>query len=76
MSEKLSRAVAAEIERLLGERSWAARELGRRAGIAQGTLADKLSGKSKSGFTLDELDAICRELEIDVTDLLNWARKR
>jgi DNA-binding Xre family transcriptional regulator len=76
MSEQLSRAVAAEIQRLVDERGWSGRELSRRTGIAQGTLADKLAGRSKSGFDLDELDTVCRVLEIDLADLLSWARQR
>lgn len=76
MSEELSRAVAAEILRLLDERSWSVRELSRRTGIAQGTLADKLDGTSRIGFGVNELDKVCAEFEVDITDLLNWARRR
>jgi DNA-binding Xre family transcriptional regulator len=74
--EELSAAVRAEINRLLRERGWSGRELSRRTGIAQGTLADKLSGESRRGFDLDDLDVICRELEVDVADLVTWARRQ
>lgn len=74
MPEQLSRAVAAEIRRLLDERGWSGRELARRTGIAQGTLADKLA--DRSGFDLDDLDRICGQLDVDVTDLLTWARRQ
>lgn len=74
MPEELSRAVAAEVRRLLDERGWSGRELARRTGIAQGTLADKLAGRSS--FDLDDLDKVCGQFEVDLTDLLAWARRR
>ena len=71
--EQLSEAVAAEVRRLLAERGLTGRELARRTNIPQPTIATKLSGKS--ALDLDDLDAICRVLEVSVSDLLTWAQR-
>lgn len=73
MPEELSRAVAAQIRRLLDERGWSGRELARRSGLPQPSIARKLAGER--AFDLDELPPVCAALGVDVTDLLTWARR-
>lgn len=75
VSDQLSAAVAAEVRRLLEERGWSARELTRRTGISQPTLARKLRGQPGHEFGLDEVDAVCRAFEIQVEDLMKWAQR-
>jgi DNA-binding Xre family transcriptional regulator len=72
--EELSAAVAAEINRLLGERGWSQRELARRSGLQQSNLARKL-GDNGRRFELDDLPPICTALEVSLTDLLTWAQR-
>lgn len=72
--EQLSRAVAAEIRRLLDERSMSGRELARRTGIPPRTVAAKLADRSP--FDVDDLQVIAGVLEVDVTDLLSWAQRQ
>lgn len=73
MSEQLSRAVAGEIRRLLDERGISGNALSKATGISQSSVSAKLAGKHS--FDLDDLQAICRFLEVDVTDLLAWAQR-
>ena len=73
MSEQLSRAVAGEIRRLLDERGVSGNALSKATGIPQSSVSAKLAGKHS--FDLDDLQAICRFLEVDVTDLLSWAQR-
>jgi len=73
VSEQLSRAVAAEIRRLLEERGISGRELARRTGIPSRTIAHKLADRTP--FDVDDLQAIAGVLEVDVTDLLSWAQR-
>lgn len=74
MSEQLSRAVSAEVRRLLDERGWSGRELARRTGIPVRSVGDKLADRSK--FDVDDLDAICQAFDVEVTDLPSWAQRR
>jgi transcriptional regulator with XRE-family HTH domain len=71
--DQLSRAIAAEIRRLIDERGMSGRELARRTGIPSRTVAAKLADRSP--FDVDDLQAIARVLEVDVTDLLAWAQR-
>lgn len=70
---QLSRAVAAEIRRLLDERGISGRELARRTEIPSRTIAHKLADRNP--FDVDDLQAIAAVLEVDVTDLLAWAQR-
>lgn len=72
MSEQLSRAVAAEIRRLLDERGMSGNALAKATGIPQGSISRKL--RDVAAFDLDDVQVICRVLEVDVTDLLAWAQ--
>jgi DNA-binding Xre family transcriptional regulator len=74
VSEDLSDAVRAEVNRLVAARGWSGRELARRTGIHQASLSRKLAGTSP--FDLDDLPAVCAALEVDVTELLERARRR
>lgn len=74
MTEQLSRAVAAEISRLLEERGMSGNALAKATGIPQTSISGKLRGVSP--FDLDDLQAICGALDVDVTDLLSWAQSR
>lgn len=74
VSEQLSAAVAAEIRRLLEERGMSGNALAKASDIPQTSIAGKLRGVSP--FDLDDLAAICRVLDVDVTDLLSWAQRR
>jgi DNA-binding Xre family transcriptional regulator len=75
VSDELSRAVAAEIQRLLDERGWSQRELARRSGLSQSNLTRKLLEDGRR-FDLDDLPPICAALGINLTDLLTWAQRR
>jgi transcriptional regulator with XRE-family HTH domain len=71
--EQLSRAVTAEVRRLLDERGMSGRDLARRTGIPQSSIAKKLADKHP--FDVDDLQAVAGVLEVDVTDLLSWAQR-
>jgi transcriptional regulator with XRE-family HTH domain len=71
--DQLSRAVAAEIRRLLDERGISGRELARRTGIPSRTVAHKLADRTP--FDVDDLQSIAGVLEVDVTELLTWAQR-
>lgn len=73
MSEQLSRAVAAEIARIIDERGMSGRELARLTGIPQPSLARKLRGSQP--FDLDDVAAVCAALGITAPDLLSWAAR-
>lgn len=62
-----------EIRRLLDERGLSGRELARRTGIPQSSIAKKLNDRHP--FDVDDLQAIAGVLEVDVTDLLAWAQR-
>lgn len=74
MPEELSRAVAAEINRLLAERGWSQRELAKRSGLLQSNLTRKLVTGGRR-FELDDLPPICRAFGISLADLLAWAQR-
>ena len=73
MPRDLSRDVAAEIRRLIKERSWSGRELSRRSGIPQPSISRKLADVHP--FDLDDLDAICAVLEVQPAELVAWAER-
>ena len=73
MSEQLSRAVATELRRLLEERGMSGNALAKATGISQSSVSNKLAGRH--AFDLDDLQSICRVLDVNVTDLLTWAQK-
>lgn len=73
MPEQLSRAVGEEISRLLTERGMSGNQLAKATGIPQPTIARKLRGASP--VDLDDVQAICAVLEVDVADLLAWAQR-
>jgi len=73
VTEQLSRALSAELRRLLADRGTSGRELSRLTGIPQKTLADKLADRAP--FDLDDLQLIAGVLEHSVSDLVAWAEK-
>ena len=60
--------VAAEVRAEMARQRISARELSRRSGLAQATLARKVRGDAELG--LDDLDAIACALGVDVVDLI------
>jgi transcriptional regulator with XRE-family HTH domain len=72
--EQLSRAITAEVRRLLDDRGMSGRELSRLTGIPQSSIAKKLADRHP--FDVDDLQAIAGVLEVDVTDLLAWAQRQ
>lgn len=73
MPEQLAQAVAAEVARLLDDRGMSGRELARRTGIPQRSMAEKLAGRRP--LDLDDVAAVCRALDVTVPDLLSWAER-
>ena len=73
MPDQLSTAVSREVRRLLDERGMSGNALAKATGIPQTSIAGKLRGATS--FTVDDLDAICRVLEVSVSDLLTWAQR-
>lgn len=73
MTDQLSRALSAELRRLLNDRGISGRELSRLTGIPQKTLADKIADRAP--FDLDDLQVIAGVLEHSVSDLIGWAEK-
>lgn len=73
MTEQLSRAVAAEIRRLLEERDLSGNQLAKQTGIPQTSIAKKLRGIT--AFDIDDVDRICRALDVRASDLLEWAQR-
>lgn len=73
MSEQLSRAVAAEVRRLLEERGMSGRALARATGIDQGSISRKLKGETS--LDLDDVQAIAAALDVRAVDLLTWAER-
>lgn len=73
MSEQLSRAVAAELRRLLDERGMSGNALAKATGMNQPTIARKLRGDIPFGF--DDVQLICRALDVSVKDLIGWAER-
>lgn len=70
---QLSKAVGAEVRRLLGERGMSGNQLAKAAGLEQTGVARKLRGTGV--FTLDDLAAIAPVLEVTVTELIEWAQR-
>ena len=73
MTEQLSRAVAGQVRKLLDERGISGNALAKATVIPQSSISAKLAGKHS--FDIDDLQAICRFLDVDVTDLLAWAQR-
>lgn len=69
VSEELSRAVLAEVQRLCQEQGVSGRELSRRTGIPTMTLARKLDGKHP--FDLDDLPPIASALQVTIQQLMS-----
>jgi transcriptional regulator with XRE-family HTH domain len=72
--EQLSRAVSAEVRRLLEERNMSGNQLAKASGVEQTAIARKLRGTGV--FDLDDLAAIAPVLEVKVSDLIDWAQHR
>jgi transcriptional regulator with XRE-family HTH domain len=70
--EQLSRAVGAEVRRLLEERGLSGNQLAKATGIPQ-TVAAKLRGTRR--VHVDDLAAIAPVLEVKVSDLIDWAQR-
>jgi len=60
--------VAAEVRAEMARQRMSARELSRRSGLAQATLARKIRGDAELG--LDDIDVIAEALGVDVVDLI------
>lgn len=73
MPEELSRAVAAQIRRLLEERGMSGRQLALAAGINPRSMDRKLAGTSP--FDVDDLAALAPVFDITASDLLAWAER-
>lgn len=73
VSEQLSAAVAAEIRRLLEERGMSGNALAKATGIPQSSVSNKLNGRH--AFDVDDLQAICQVLDVQVADLLSRAER-
>ena len=71
--DQLSAAVSREVRRLLDERGMSGNALAKATGIPQTSIAGKLRGATS--FTVDDLDAICRVLEVKVANLMEWAQR-
>lgn len=71
-ADQLSRAVGAEVRRLLAERGMSGNQLAKAAGLEQTGVARKLRGTGV--FTLDDLAAIAPVLEVTVAELIEWAQ--
>jgi transcriptional regulator with XRE-family HTH domain len=71
--EQLSRAVSAEVRRLLEERGLSGNQLAKASGVPQTSIAGKLRGAS--AFSVDDLAAIAPVLEVKVSDLIEWAQR-
>lgn len=71
MSEQVSRAVAAEIARLLEERQLSGNDLAKATGISQTGIAAKLRGATP--FGLADLEKICKELGLTIAQLMERA---
>lgn len=74
VSEELSRAVSAEVRRLIADRKWSGRELSRQAGLVPSVVAYKLKGERS--FDVDDLAAIARALGVRVSDLIGRVEQR
>lgn len=72
-ADQLSRAVTAEVRRLLAERGMSGNQLAKASGIEQTSIARKLRGAGV--FDLDDLAAIAPVLEVKVADLIEWAQR-
>jgi transcriptional regulator with XRE-family HTH domain len=72
--EQLSRAVSAEVRRLLDERNMSGNQLAKASGLEQTTIARKLRGVRS--FDLDDLAAIAPVLGVEPHELVEWARSR
>lgn len=71
--EQLSNAVAEEIRRLLDDRGMSGNQLAKATGIPQSSIAKKLRGVT--AFDIDDVDRICRALDVKASDLLDWAQR-
>lgn len=68
MSEQLSRAIAAQVRRLMDERGVSAYALSKQTGIPQSSLSRKLNGPAS--FDFDDVQQIAGALGTDVTSLV------
>jgi transcriptional regulator with XRE-family HTH domain len=67
--EQLSRAVSAEVRRLLEERGLSGNQLAKASGVPQTSI------RGASAFSVDDLAAIAPVLEVKVSDLIEWAQR-
>lgn len=72
-AEQLSRAVSAEVRRLLEDRGMSGNQLAKASGVPQTKVAEKLRGIG--AFSLDDLAAIAPVLEVRVADIIEWAQR-
>lgn len=68
MSEKLVKALTAEINRLRDERGWSGRELARRAGLVESVVAYKLAGTRP--FDVGDVAAIAAAFDMKAAELI------
>lgn len=59
------------LSRLLGEKRWSQAQLSRITGIRPNTVSD-LYNEFAERVSLDQLSRICRALECDISDLLEY----
>lgn len=71
MPDDLARAVAGEVNRLLLERGLTVNAAAKASGLPQRTLARRLAGEG--ALDLDDVQGLCRALDVDPVDLLRWA---
>jgi DNA-binding Xre family transcriptional regulator len=71
--EQLSQAVVVEIRRLLDERAMSGNALAKATGIPQTSIAKKLRGIT--ALDIDDVDRICRALDVKASDLMEWAQR-
>lgn len=71
--EELSRAVAAQVRRLLEDRGMSGRQLALAAGINPRSMDRKLGGQT--AFDVDDLAAVAPIFGVTPADLLTWAER-
>ena len=65
------RMIKIRLSRLLGEKRWSQAQLSRLTGIRPNTISD-LYNEFTERISLDQLNQICKILECDIADLLEY----
>lgn len=73
MSEALSRAVAAEIRKLMDARGVSAYAIWKATGIPQSSVGRKL--RDEAPFDLDDVQKIAAVFDVEPADLIAWAQR-